>query len=150
RDQVFAERREEELGAAGEAQQRWVLALEADRVADEVRPDAGTRREQHGVLNANFDVGECVPGRVAAVELAVVAELPEWDEFEEDAVIRHDAEQTMPRILRGDEAFRAGIDFAILHGVAADGVLEEAAERLEAGAAVDNEPQVGPNLGNRR
>ena len=75
-----------------------------------------------------------------------LAQLLDRHELEEHVVIGHDAEQAVARVFGGDEPFRAGVDLAVLDGVAADLLLEQIAERVELRAAVDDQPQVGPHL----
>ena len=142
-DEVFAERGEEILRAPGEPDQRRVPLLERHRVAEQVRPQPRTRRDDHRVLHPDLHVRQRVPGR------EVAAELVHRDELEEDVVIRHHPEQLVPRVFGRDEPLRTRIHFAELHRVAADLLHEQVAERVELRAAVNHHSQVRPHFGHR-
>jgi hypothetical protein len=71
-------------------------------------------------------------------------------ELEEDVVVRDQAQQAVARVLGGDEPLGGGVGFEEAHGLAADAAAEQAAVRLEAGAAVDDQAQARPDVGDAR
>jgi hypothetical protein len=81
---------------------------------------------------------------------AVTVKFLHGNKLEEDAVVRHEPQQVIARILGGDEPFGAWIDFDEAHAVAADLLAEEIAIWIELRAPMDEQAQLRPDLRDAR
>jgi hypothetical protein len=124
----------------GDDEAQRVTGREAYDIAEQIGPQSGRRGENHRVRTVELDVGHRVTPRPRGVEIF------QRDELVEDPVVEHQRQAVAPLGLHGDEALGGGIDLDELEG-ALEALLEHAAIRPQRHAAVHEDPEVGPEIG---
>ena len=143
-DQVLAERRQEVLRPPGEPDR---AAGRGARTPPCRRAGTPTARRRWSARPRTARRSPPSPACAGSAGRLGVPELVHRHELEEHVVVRHHPQQAVPRVLGGDEPLGAGYTSQKSTRVAADLLAEQVAVRVELGAAVDDQPQRRPDLG---
>ena len=145
--QLFAESVDEVLRAPSDEELIGSEGGEADRVADEVAPESAGGGDDEGVVLARAD-GLEGQGGVHGDRAAVGRQGSGGDELIEDAVVEHEQEAAVGGVvLKAEEALGGVVSLHVAHVGRGDEAGVTVAIGFEADAAVEEDFEVGPYVG---